>query len=43
MREEVKKAQGAKFDLKQFHEVLTLGAMPLDILKKTVRERAGIA
>ena len=42
VREEVKKAQGAKFDLKQFHEVLTLGAMPLDILKKTVRERAGI-
>jgi uncharacterized protein (DUF885 family) len=38
----VKKKQGAAFDLKAFHEVLTLGAMPLDILKQTVRRRAGI-
>ncbi|OAN57739.1 DUF885 domain-containing protein [Sphingobium sp. TCM1] len=43
LREEVKKTQGAAFDLKQFHEVLTLGAMPLDILKQTVRQRAGVA
>ena len=43
LREEVKKKQGAAFDIKQFHEVLTLGAMPLDILKQTVRRRAGIA
>ncbi|HAF41883.1 MAG TPA: DUF885 domain-containing protein [Sphingobium sp.] len=43
LREEVKKKQGAAFDLKQFHEVLTLGAMPLDILKQTVRQRAGVA
>jgi uncharacterized protein (DUF885 family) len=39
LREEVKAAQGARFDLKAFHDVLALGAMPLDILKKTVRER----
>ncbi|WIW87608.1 DUF885 family protein [Sphingobium sp. V4] len=43
LREEVKKKQGAAFDLKQFHEVLTLGAMPLDILKQTVRQRTGVA
>ena len=43
LREEVKKKQGAAFDIKQFHEVLTLGAMPLDILKQTVRRRSGIA
>ena len=43
LREDMKKRQGAAFDLKQFHEVLTLGAMPLDILKQTVRRRAGIA
>ncbi|QGP78985.1 DUF885 domain-containing protein [Sphingobium sp. CAP-1] len=42
LRDEVKKKQGAAFDLKQFHEVLTLGAMPLDILKQTVRHRTGI-
>jgi uncharacterized protein (DUF885 family) len=42
LRSEVKKKQGAAFDLKAFHEVLTLGAMPLDILKQTVRRRAGI-
>lgn len=43
LREEVKRKQGAAFDLKAFHEVLTLGAMPLDILKQTARRRAGIA
>lgn len=43
LREEVKRKQGAAFDLKDFHDVLTLGAMPLDILKSAVRERAGIA
>ena len=43
LRDEVKAKQGAKFDLKAFHEVLTLGAMPLDILKQTVRQRMGIA
>ena len=43
LREEVKRRQGASFDLKQFHDVLTLGAMPLDILRQTVRRNAGIA
>jgi len=43
LRDEVKAKQGAQFDLKQFHDVLTLGAMPLDILKQAVRQRAGIA
>ena len=43
LREEVKTAQGDKFDLKRFHDVLTLGAMPLDILKQTVRQRMGVA
>ncbi|WP_420143445.1 DUF885 domain-containing protein [Sphingobium sp.] len=43
LRDEVKKKQGAGFDIKQFHDVLMLGAMPLDILKQTVRQRAGIA
>lgn len=43
LREEVKRKQGGAFDLKRFHDVLTLGAMPLDILRQTVRQRAGIA
>ncbi len=43
LREEVKAKQGDKFDLKAFHEVLTMGAMPLDILKQTVRQRMGVA
>jgi uncharacterized protein (DUF885 family) len=43
LREEVKKAQGTNFDLKAFHEVLTMGAMPLDILKQAVRERMRVA
>ncbi|WP_188063623.1 DUF885 domain-containing protein [Sphingobium sp. KCTC 72723] len=43
LREEVKRKQGAQFDIKAFHDVLTLGAMPLDILKQAVRQQAGIA
>ncbi len=43
LREEVKRKQGGAFDLKRFHDILTLGAMPLDILRQTVRQRAGIA
>lgn len=43
LREEVKRKQGAQFDIKAFHDVLTLGAMPLDILKQAVRQRVGIA
>ncbi|MBH1998320.1 MAG: DUF885 family protein [Sphingomonadaceae bacterium] len=43
LRAQVQKQQGATFDIKAFHDVLTLGAMPLDILKQAVRQRAGIA
>jgi uncharacterized protein (DUF885 family) len=37
LRDEAKKRPG--FDLKQFHDVLTLGAMPLTVLEQVVRER----
>jgi uncharacterized protein (DUF885 family) len=37
LREKAKKQLGAKFDLRQFHEVvLTNGAVPLDILEELV-------
>jgi uncharacterized protein (DUF885 family) len=39
LRDEAKTRPG--FDLKQFHEVLRLGAMPLTVLETTVRERWG--
>lgn len=39
LREEAERTQGARFDVKQFHEVLKEGAMPLTILEKRVRER----
>ena len=38
-REESQKTLGAKFDLRQFHEVLREGAMPLSILERRIRER----
>ena len=38
-RSEAQKTLGAKFDLKQFHEVLKEGAMPLSILERRIRER----
>lgn len=38
-REEAKKRLGAKFDIRQFHEVLREGAMPLSILERRIRER----
>ena len=38
-RDASKKALGAKFDLKQFHEVLKEGAMPLTILERRIAER----
>ena len=38
-REEAQKTLGAKFDLRQFHEVLRDGAMPLSILERRIRER----
>ena len=38
-RQEAQAALGAKFDLKQFHEVLKEGAMPLSILEKRIQQR----
>ena len=38
-RAEAQQALGAKFDIKQFHEVLREGAMPLSILERRIRER----
>jgi len=40
-RAEAKKRLGAKFDIRQFHEVLREGAMPLSILERRIRERTG--
>ena len=42
-RAEAKKRLGAKFDIRQFHEVLREGAMPLSILERRIRERTAIA
>src|SRR4051794_2802571 len=39
-RENAKKILGDKFDIKQFHEVLKDGSMPLTILERRVEERA---
>jgi uncharacterized protein (DUF885 family) len=38
-RDESKRALGDRFDLKQFHEILREGAMPLSILQRRIRER----
>ncbi len=38
-RAESQKNLGSKLDLKQFHEVLREGAMPLSILERRIRER----
>jgi uncharacterized protein (DUF885 family) len=38
-RTEAQKALGGKFDIKQFHEVLRDGAMPLAILEQRIRAR----
>ena len=40
---EAKRALGRRFDLKQFHEVLKDGAMPLTILERRIRERTAAA
>lgn len=42
-RETAQKTLGAKFDIKQFHEVLKEGAMPLTILEKRIAERTKAA
>ena len=39
LRDETKARQGDRFDLKKFHDVLTLGAMPLSVLERTVKAR----
>jgi len=38
-REESKRTLGDRFDIKQFHEILREGAMPLSILERRIRER----
>jgi uncharacterized protein (DUF885 family) len=38
-RTDAQKTLGPKFDLKQFHEILREGAMPLSILERRIRER----
>jgi len=40
-RTEAQQRLGSAFDLKQFHEILREGAMPLSILERRVRERMG--
>lgn len=42
-RDNAKRILGAKFDIKQFHEVLRDGAVPLTILERLVEERARAA
>ncbi|KRB79821.1 Tat pathway signal protein [Sphingomonas sp. Root710] len=39
-REKAKAIQGAKFDLRQFHQILLDGALPLTMLEQLVEERA---
>lgn len=40
VREAVKKKQGKAFDIRQFHEILRLGAMPLVLLEREAMRRA---
>ena len=40
LRDAVKAKQGAAFDIRQFHEILRLGAMPLVLLEREVMRRA---
>ncbi len=42
-RDNARKILGSKFDIKQFHEVLRDGAVPLTILERLVEERARAA
>ncbi len=39
-RDNARRIAGARFDLKQFHDVLESGAMPLSMLERIVEERA---
>jgi uncharacterized protein (DUF885 family) len=38
-RAEAQRTLGSRFDIKQFHEILREGAMPLSILERRIRER----
>ncbi len=38
LRDDAKAKLGARFDIRQFHEVLTKGAMPLDVLERVVND-----
>ena len=38
-RQEAQQALGPRFDLRQFHEILREGAMPLSILERRIKER----
>ena len=40
LRNKVQAKQGAAFDIRQFHEILRLGAMPLVLLEREVMRRA---
>jgi uncharacterized protein (DUF885 family) len=42
-RAEAQRTLGRRFDLKQFHEILKDGAMPLTILERRIRERTAAA
>ena len=39
-RDAAKRIAGARYDVKRFHDVLELGAMPLSMLERLVEERA---
>jgi uncharacterized protein (DUF885 family) len=41
-RDEAKRTLGDRFDIKQFHEILREGAMPLSILERRIRERTAM-
>ncbi|KQT35197.1 Tat pathway signal protein [Sphingomonas sp. Leaf412] len=41
LRDAAKKRAGAKWDPKEFHRVLAMGAMPLTVLERVARERLG--
>jgi uncharacterized protein (DUF885 family) len=41
-RDEAKRTLGSRFDIKQFHEILREGAMPLSILERRIRERSAM-
>jgi len=40
VREKARQVQGSRFDLKQFHQILLSGSLPLTILERLAEERA---